>query len=123
MTIIEAINRLDAAKPNAYTQSEKIAWLSELDGLIKNNIIDTHEGDEEVVFEGYTDDTPLDVELLVGSPYENIYVHWLESKIDYTNGEYVKYNNSITRYNDMYQAFSNHYNKTHMPKGTKITYF
>lgn len=123
MNLIEAINRLDAVKPNAYTQSEKIAWLSDLDGMIKNLVIDTHEGGEEVDFKGYTDETPLDTVLIVGSPYEDLYILWLESKIDYANGEYVKYNNSITRYNDIFQTYNNEYNRTHMPKGSAFKYF
>lgn len=125
MTLIEAINKLDSIKPNGYMQTEKVAWLSELDGMIKELVIDTHElnDGEEVTFEGYTDETPLDTKLLVHAPYEDLYVLWLESKVDYTNGEYVKYNNSITRYNDIFKEFNNHYNRTHMPIGKKIKYF
>ena len=123
MTLIEAINRVDALKPNAYTPYEKIDWLSTLDGMVKRFVIDTHEGGEGIVFKGYDDETPLDTELLVKAPYEDIYIAWLESKIDYHNGEYVKYNNSITRYNDIYQGYCNEYNRTHMPKGSQIKYF
>ena len=32
MTIIDVIGRIDTLKPNGYKQSEKIKWLSELDG-------------------------------------------------------------------------------------------
>lgn len=123
MTLIEAINRVDALKPNAYTQSEKIEWLSTLDGMVKRFVIDTHEGGEGIVFNGYDDETTLDTVLLVKAPYEDIYIAWLESKIDYHNGEYVKYNNSITRYNDIYQGYANDYNRKHMPKGSNIKYF
>ena len=52
-----------------------------------------------------------------------MYISWLEAKIDYFNGEYAKYNNSITRYNDTYAAYANDYNRNHMPKGASIKYF
>ena len=123
MTLIEAINRIDSLKPNTYSPLEKVEWLSMLDGVIKKNIIDTHEGGEEVEYSGYTDDTPLNTELIVKSPYDEIYIIWLESKIDYSNSEYVKYNNSITRYNDIFNDFRNNYNREHMPKGSAIKYF
>jgi hypothetical protein len=123
MTINEAITRLDSLKPNGYTLSDKIGWLSIVDGMIKNNIIDTHEGGEGVTFNGYNDDTPLDTELLVKAPYDELYLSWLSSKVDYFNGEYVKYNNNIVRYNDTLSAYANHYNRTHMPKGKKHKYF
>ena len=51
MTIIEAINRADRLKPNTYSQQDKVNWLSTLDGIVKKEIIDTHEGGEDVRFE------------------------------------------------------------------------
>lgn len=123
MTIFDAINRIDAIKPNRYTQLEKIRALSTLDGIIKNSIIDTHEGSEDVVFGGYTEETNLTTELLVPAPYDVIYLYWLESTIDYWNGETKKYNNSIELYNTAYSEFEKYYNRTHMPKGNKFKYF
>ena len=123
MTIIEAIGMIDALKPNTYTQDEKIKWLSNLDMSIKKEIIDTHEGGEEIEFNGYDVNTPLDTELLAEAPYDEMYVFCLESQIDYANGEYGKYNNSKVMYNETYSAFKKHYNRTHMPKGKKIKFF
>ncbi len=123
MTIIEAINKVDALKPNSYTQSDKIAWLATLDGLIKKHIIDTHEGGESVVFDGYDENTPLDTELLAESPYDAVYLTWLEAKIDYANGEFNKYNNSAVAYNTDYSAYERYYNRTHMPIGKKLKFF
>lgn len=123
MKIIEAINKIDTLKPNNYTHSDKIKWLSNLDGIIKAEIIDTHEGGSSIEFNGYTDETLLETELLVPAPYDDIYVKWLESQIDYTNAEYGKYNNSSTAYNTAYSAFERYYNRTHMPIGCKLKFF
>lgn len=123
MTIMDAINRIDAIKPNRYSQAEKTMWLSSLDGLVKSEIIDTHEGSEEVVFDGYNSETMLTTKLLVPAPYDEIYLFWLESKIDYWNGETSKYNNSIEMFNTAYSAYEKHYNRTHMPRGKKFKFF
>jgi hypothetical protein len=123
MTIIEAINQIDALKPNTYSQEDKIKWLSTLDGIVKREIIDTHEGAENVVFEGYTEETPLDTVLLVPAPYDDIYIKWLEVQIDYANKEYGKYANSMIMYNNAYGEFANYYNRNHMPKGKQFKYF
>ena len=123
MKIIEAINKIDTLKPNNYTHSDKIKWLSNLDGIIKAEIIDTHEGGSSIEFNGYTDETLLETELLVPAPYDDIYVKWLESQIDYTNAEYGKYNNSSTAYNTAYSAFERYYNRTHMPIQRKLKFF
>lgn len=123
MTIIEAIQHVDELKPNNYSQSQKVAWLSTVDGMIKRHIIDTHVGGEKIFFDGYNDETPLDTELLIHAPYDDIYIHWLESRIDYANAEYAHYNNSTTRFTDVFTAFANDYNRTHMPKGSRFKCF
>lgn len=123
MTIIEAIEQVDLLKPNNYTQEDKIAWLSMLDGVIKTEIIDTHEGAEDVAFNGYGVDISRDTVLLAPAPYDDVYVKWLEAQIDYANGELAKFNNSITMYNTAYAAFERYYNRTHMPLGTSFRYF
>ena len=120
MTVMGAINQLNAIKPNGYGQTEKIKWLSTLDGIIKREIIDTHEGGDGGEFSGYTDSS-LMTKLLVPAPYDDIYIKWLEAQIDYANGEYGKYNNSITMFINAYEAFAKYYNRTHMPKSRSYT--
>lgn len=123
MTIIEMITDVDAMKPNGYEQIYKIQWLSHLDGRIKNEIIDVHEGGEDVTFNGYNAETPLDTELIVPHPYDDVYRYWLEAQIDYANGEYAKYNNSMSMFNEAYSAYNRYYHKHHMPKGKSIKFF
>lgn len=123
MTIREAIYRIDILKPSGYSQGEKIRWLSELDGTIKKEIIDTHEGSEAYSFNEYDEARDLEKTLLVPAPYDQIYIHYLEMKIDYANGEYNKYNNSRALYTEAYSAFERYYNRTNMPIGRKIKFF
>ena len=123
MTISEALNRIDTLKPNSYSESEKIKWLSILDGLIKKEIIDTHEGGESVVFNGYDDKTGKTTELLVPAPFDDIYVKWLESQIDYANAEYAKYNNSSIAYNNALSTYERYYNRHHMPVAQHLKFF
>lgn len=123
MTIIELITDVDALHPNGYDQVFKIQWLSQLDGRIKQEIIDTHEGGEDIVFNGYDADTNPDTKLLVPRPYDEVYRYWLEAQIDYANGEYTKYNNSMSMFNSAYSAYERFYNRTHMPIGKSIKFF
>lgn len=124
MTIIEAINLIDAAKPNTYGQVEKIRWLSNIDWTIKKEIIDTHVGGEKVVFNGYTDDTPIDTQLLAPAPYDELYVKWLEAQMDYANGEFNKYNASMSMHNTYMSSFADYYNRNNMPlQNSGLKYF
>ena len=47
----------------------------------------------------------------------------MEAQVDYYNGEYEKYNNSMDMFNTAYNGYKNYYNRTHMPKGKKLKYF
>lgn len=123
MTIIEAINDIDSLKPNAYSETDKIKWLERLDWAVKKEIIDTHEGGEDVIFEGFGEPVDLNTELLVPAPYDEVYLRWLEAQIDYANGEYGKFNNSMNMYNTAYSAYERYYNRTHMPFGKTRNYF
>lgn len=123
MKIIEAIDKIDDLKHNTYSQDDKVGWLSRLDSMVKRLVIDTHEGGEGVNFTGYTADTDPDTELLIPEPFDEAYLRWMEAQIDYHNGEYAKYNNSIEMFNTAWQGFQNYYNRNHMPKGQRMQFF
>ena len=123
MKIVDAINRIDSLMRSTYSQNDKVAWLSDLDWDVKRNIIDGHEGDEEVTFTGYDDLTDLQTELLMPAPYDNAYLLYLEAQINYYNGEYDKYNNAMDSFHTTIDGYRNDYNRNHMPKGKKIKYF
>ena len=122
MKVREAIDRIDSLKHNTYTNGEKIDWLNRLDGMIKREIIDTHEGYEFVLFEGYTEQN-MDKDLLIGNPYDEMYIRWLEAQIDYYNGEIARYNNSMMMFQTAYEGYQKYYNRSHMPLGQKAKYF
>lgn len=123
MKICEAVSRLDALKHNTYTPEDKVSWLSRLDAMVKKHIIDTHEGADQVTFTGYDANTDINTVLLIPEPYDEAYLRWMEAQIDYHNGEYSKYNNSIELFNTAYKAYQDYYNRTHMPNGENNKYF
>ena len=72
MKVREALAAFDAARPNLIDRAIKIAWLSLVDHYVKREIIDTHEGWENIKYEGYgTEDG--DKDLLVPEPYSELY--------------------------------------------------
>ena len=117
MTIEECINIIDSLKPNQYSIEDKVRWLSFLDGTIINDIIKTHENTDNITetFEEYTSND-TSVEMIVGKPYDQMYVEYLKMKIDEENGETARYNNSSTMFNAYLLEYKKHYNKMHLPK-------
>ena len=116
MTIAEVISKVDALKPNTYTPEDKIGWLSALDARVKAQVIDAHEHGDHVFFYGYDGMIDQDTELLVGAPYDEMYLRWLEAMIDYHNSDDDRYNNAIMLFNNAYEGFKKHYTRTHTPK-------
>lgn len=115
MTIKQAIDKIDALKFNTYPEIDKIQWLSQLDWSILHGIIGANNAGEHK-FSGYNDNTDRNTQLLAPPPYDEVYIRWMEAQIDYHNGEYDRYNASITLYNTAYEAFANYYRRNNMPK-------
>lgn len=120
MTLQECINAIDSAKTNNYTTAQKIEWLSFLEYTIINEVLKTHEGynGEYDDFNGYTEED-VGVTLIITSPYESVYVDYLEMRIDEANGETSLYNASASQYNTKLLEYKKWYNKTHMPLSVK----
>jgi hypothetical protein len=121
MTILEAMERVDRLRHNTFTQAEKISWLAQVDALVTEELIRTHE--DGAPFGGYDEQTPLDKPLLVPSPYDELYLHYLQAQMDYYHGEYDRYNRSMGMYQAVRSAFADFYNRSHMPKGQRFQYF
>lgn len=143
MTIIDAINRVDARKPgNQYTIAEKIKWLSDLDGIITRELIMTHGGK---YFEGrppggcppppggdgtlygefpkYNENTDVNTALLADDAYGDLYIYYLEAQIDRCNRELASYNNDMILFNSAYEEYANYYNRTRPPgRKTEVGY-
>ena len=103
-TFAEIIERVDQNKPNAFEELEKLRWLTELDGKIAAEVMMMNVAGVRNLPRG---EAALRCEPLVSFPYEDLYDRWLEAKIDYHNGEYGNYQNSMEAYNAAYNGFVN----------------
>lgn len=119
MTIQEAIARVDSLKPNQYKHPEKVAWLSDVDGKIYTEVISKRENTEGIEWKPYTENTDVSLKLLVDDPYTEVYIYYLCAKIDWYNGEYDRYNNDMTAFNQAYQESVTNYVKGHKSLGLK----
>ncbi len=131
MKIREAIDRVDAVKPNTFSISEKVRWLSYLDGVMLTDTVDTHEQTDAETGQPIEEPEPidtlydadhLDAELIAPYPYDELYVAYLKMKIDEENGETQRYNNSATLFNSYYSNFIKAYHRAHKPLVHHIDY-
>lgn len=120
MTIQEAIGRIDSLMHNTYSDHDKRKWLSNVDGQIKLQLVDTHDGASGTPFRPYGDQDAL---LLAEPPFDAMYLHYLQAQMHYHNGEFDRYNNAIAMFQSCFDSFANHYRRTHTPRGVSIRYF
>lgn len=116
MTAAQAIAAFDNEYENDIPQSVKLSWLWQLDGIIYNDLIITHEDAPE----RQTDEQDGSRELLVPSPYDEIYFWYLRSRAHMQIGEIELYNNALALYSAGYEQYARFYNRTHMPKSESI---
>ncbi len=103
MRIREAIERADDVKPNAFDSKTKVAWLNALEGRIAASVFLL--APAEIRQLQYRLPEDLETELLVTAPHDDIYLLWIQAKIDEGNGEYDKYQNTMQIYNEHYGSF------------------
>lgn len=112
-TILKVIDRVDQGKPNAFSTAAKVAWLAALDGRIAVDVFLMDIAELEQFAYRYPED--VERELLVSFPHDDIYDLWLAARIDFENGEYDKYQNTMAMYNEHYASFVQWFTRTYEP--------
>ena len=115
MTIIEAVSLIDDRKHNTFTQEDKVAWLSRLDGLIHAGLFGAYQ-QPPPPFTPYSVDTDVETVLLVPPPFDGVYLHYLEMQIDYHSGDFVRCNNARLLFTSLLNQFEAYYHRTRRPK-------
>lgn len=118
MTISEAIARIDSLKPNTYSVKQKICWLSDLEAMVKQLVIDTQEGGDRLPFDGFHDNTDTQTQLFLYAPFDMAYIYWLEAQIHYANEDIDMYNSAILMFNSSFSEYKADYKRNHVSKGT-----
>lgn len=110
MTITDIITSVDALKPNAFSASQKAAWIIEVDGRVNAEIVK----DDEYIAPVY-DDEEDDSDLLVPSPYASVYHLYIEAQIARHSLNYDEYNALSEIFNAAYLDYAKYYTRTNVP--------
>lgn len=100
MTALDAIRWVDEKKHNVYSQEDKLIWLSQVEKMAAQLLARCGLEPGETAVEPET-------ELSVPAPHDQLYLRWLEAQIDYTNQEYLKYNNAMALFTARWQEYAN----------------
>lgn len=112
MDILAAVKQL---KPSQYDDATLTRWLGELEARIHEDVWrrygQTESAAPSPVFPG-----DGKRELLVPFPHDDLYIKWLCTQIDFHNGEFDRYNNSMMMFNAGYQAYVDSVNRANIPR-------
>lgn len=109
MKIKEAINNVRALSGNAVDDNTMCRWLSELDGRL---MLDFYKGSEWMSYVLPQDEGH---DLLVPFPWDELYVHYLEAMVYYSNGEFDRYRNSYEMFNKKEMDYRQWYARNQLP--------
>ena len=111
MTATVLFERLRQLKPVPAEIDDTILldWLNQLEGQILHEIF-------LLALSEITPYTTTPAEALAAPyPYDGIYLLWLEAQVDFANGEYERYTNTMQRYNTAWNDLARHIAKCIRP--------
>lgn len=107
MKLWDAVEQTDAMKPNAYSNESKTAWVNEVEGQVQTEIHHVQPDAEDFVTYAYP--AGQFERLLVEPPHDKLYPLYLCAMIDFANGEYAKYQNSMLLFNAAWDEYAKWY--------------
>lgn len=102
---IDIIRLADSYRPNSLEDQLKLWWLVTLDGKLAVELMNMNIDEVRGVLDCEYPEG-LDHQPLIGFPHEELYLHYLEAKICYAEGEYNDYQNAMESFNAAYQNFA-----------------
>lgn len=118
MKLKQVIDLVDGIEPNAYTNEVKTAWLNEVEGMVQTDVM--LRAIEDIDQYTWTDDQQT--VLLVRPPHDKLYRFYLQAMIQFANGEYDRYSNTMTVFNGAYGEFVRWFSRTVYPAGREAVW-
>ena len=117
MTVEEILAEVDMKYPNDVDKAHKWGWITQLEKLIVDECFLTHiisdQEKERVKRAVETVTFSRDYLPLAQPPYQDVYIHYLSSKIAQLNVDTDAYENESTLFNNALLTYKNMFNRTH----------
>ena len=114
MKINRALELIENTHPSQYDRNTMIGWLSDLDKKAYE-VQTRHDMETAIDFTGYTENTSGDTEMLIPSPYDEIYPTYLDMKVSLADRDYAFYNNAAVLFETAWKNYVTYVNRTYMP--------
>ena len=125
ITLGELIAEVRALKPGcAFDDKQLLSWVNEIEGMVQTEVM-LLSVDDLVIYgetqceEHDADEGCMTHELLVAFPHSKLYRSYLMAMIDFANGEYDKYQNSMAMFNAHWSEFVKWFARNYRPADMK----
>lgn len=102
MKLHKVLRLADELKPNALSNELKVQYINEVEGLVQTEVM-LLDADYIIKYDEVKD---YDTELLVKPPHDKLYISYLIAMIDFANGEYNRYANTIAAFQSYYKEYN-----------------
>lgn len=111
MKLSEAIKFVDDIKPNAFTDETKTCWINQCEGLVQTEVMLIATAD----IIQYTYEENANTVLLTAPPHDKIYLSYLMAMVDFANGEYNRYQNTMELFETQFKEYMRWFTQKYRP--------
>lgn len=125
MRIDKLLKIVQTLKPTPFGNDILLMWVNEVEGMVQTEVLLRSTADL-TPYELDGQGEPTAAELVVPYPFDRLYLQYLLAQIDYANGEYAKYKNSMQMFNACYTDYVHHVAETIAPadgRAERMQYF
>lgn len=115
MTVAGLIEKLLELRGTQYSEDTMVGWLNEIEGQVVEDVVNKAEG-YAVKFRPLSYDLDAEKELTIPDRFQDVYINYVLSKLDFHNQETERYNNDVVMFNSAFDAYAAWFRRTHMPK-------
>ena len=120
MTVQDILAEVDMKYPNDVETAHKWAWITQLEKMLLNECLLTHELTEQEKNQAAAiyamENAHGNYEPIAQPPYQDIYIHYLGMQIALVNVDNDQYENEQTLYNNALLAYKNWFSRNHRAK-------
>lgn len=116
MKIGELIAYVTAVKGREFPPEVYDVWLNEVEGLVQTRVhLVPDEAVVRLVRDAEDPEAFNETVLSAPFPYDKLYAPYIEAKVDFANGEYDRYENSMAMFDQFFTEYMAHYAQVYRP--------
>ena len=116
MTINKVLEQLSRLEPHTFSDEDLAAWVLQLDAQLFTELAMPQDTERPRT---WPEDG--DIPLTAMAPYDELYLYYIQAKVEFFQREYDHYENTMAMYDNAVSEWRKQYRRTHIPEPIYIT--